>query len=75
MWYRYMCNHSPYGDVRERLDVNRRLNEIDGISIDDDYAERCSWPKVRLDVLRPEATRTAFFGVLDDVAQRLSGSL
>ena len=38
VWYRHMCDHSPYGDVKERLDVNRRLNAIKGISIDDDYA-------------------------------------
>jgi hypothetical protein len=72
--YIHMCGHSPYGDANERLALNRRLNEIDGISIDDDYVERCSWPKVRLDALRSPAVRTAFFRVFDDVAKRLSGS-
>ncbi len=70
--YSHMCGHSPYGDVDERLRVNRRLNEIDGISLDDDYAVRCSWPKVRLDALRPKAIRVAFFQVFDDVAARLA---
>ena len=74
VWYRHMCDHSPYGDVKERLDVNRRLNAIEGISIDDDYAVHCSWPKLGLATLRHEATRSAFFRVFDDVAERLSGA-
>jgi hypothetical protein len=69
--YNHICSHSPYGDVDERLSVNRLLNEIDGILIDDDYAVRCSWPKVRLDALRPQATRVAFFRIFDGVATRL----
>jgi hypothetical protein len=72
--YSHMSGHPPYGNVDERLGVNRRLNAIDGISIDDDYAVRCSWVKVRLDALRLQVTRVAFFQVFDAVAARLSGA-
>ena len=73
--YSHMSEHSPYRDVEERLRLNRQLNAIKGISIDDHYAVRCSWPKISLETLRNEATRSAFFRVFDDVAVRLAGAM
>ena len=70
--YNHMSSSSPFHREEERLRVNHRLNEIDGIAIDDDYAVRCSWPKVSLDALRPQSTRAAFFRVFDGVAARLA---
>ena len=72
--YVHMDGHAPYSDVDERLRLNHLLNEIDRISIDDSYAVRRSWPKIGLDALRHEATRSAFFRVFDGVAARLSGA-
>ena len=65
----------PFDDVAERLGVNRRLNEIEGISVRDDMAVRASGPKVSLEALRQPAARAAFFRVLDDVASRLRGQV
>ena len=65
----------PFDDVAERLGVNRRLNEIGGISIADDMAARAAAALVRLDALRPPADRAAFFAIFDDVAARLDRGL
>ena len=73
--YSVLKDHPPFDDVAERLGVNRRLNEIGGISIPDDMAVRASGPLVRLDALRQPADRAAFFRVFDDVASRLRGQV
>jgi hypothetical protein len=77
IWVNYsvLKDHPPFDDVAERLGVNRRLNEIGGISIADDMAARAAAALVRLDALRPPADRAAFFAIFDDVAARLDRGL
>jgi hypothetical protein len=70
--YVFLKDHPPFDDAGERLGINRRLNEIGGVSIPDDMAVRASWPMVRLDAVRAPADRAAFFRVFDDVAARLA---
>jgi hypothetical protein len=72
--YVVLKDFSPYDDASERLEVNRRLNAIGGVSIADDMAARASWPLVRLDALRKPADRAAFFRVFGEVAARIAGA-
>lgn len=77
VWVNYsvLKDYESFADPGERVGINHRLNEIDGISIPDDMAVRASGPKVSLDALRQPAARAAFFRVLDDVASRLGGQV
>lgn len=61
----------PYDDEAARLELNRLINTIEGMSISDDMARRASWPMIRLDVLREPERRRLFFEVLDEVARQV----
>ncbi len=70
--YVAIADHPPFDATDQRVELNRRFNGIPGVSIDADKAIRAGWPSVGLDVLRSSINLRAFFGVLDDVADRLS---
>lgn len=68
--YRWLKHRPPFDEEGERRDLTLRLNQIQGI-----YIPPGRWNgrarNVRLDVMRSLARREAFFGIYDDVAQRL----
>ena len=70
--YDTLAKLPPFDRVEERVEFNRRLNEIPGVEIPERLAAEASWPGIQLEVLAPEPSQERFVEVMDWVATRLS---
>lgn len=62
--YSHLQYAAPFDREDARLEMNRRLNLIDGIDIDDDYARRSSWSTLDRDALLHEDSWEAVLDAL-----------
>ena len=72
--YSVLQRTAPLDDPDVRLEVNRRLNLIPGVSIPERMARYASWPTIPQHTLSKPEARTQLFDVLDWIARLLSGS-
>lgn len=72
--YMELARVPPFDDVERRLDCNRRLNAIPGVTIDDRYARDSSWPTIRGDALDTAEALELFYAVVDWVTLAIAAT-
>ena len=68
----YMQSRSPFDDEAKRVELLRRLNAIDGITIEDDAITK--YPSIALSILKNETAMKQFLETLDWVVQEIRAS-
>jgi hypothetical protein len=69
--YNNLSKSAPFDQTDARLEMNRRLNEIEGVRLPERAALDATWPGIQLAALSLDAARSQFIEVFDWVVARL----